>query len=284
MRPSTEGITTSPEERNAVRVHYRPFSHRQFNPRNRSNRSINRHVSVTVQVIAEDGDISDEGRLLYSLSTDDHHAPINTTFSISRSSGYIHLLRLLTFHLPIFSIPSNGQPLDRDAPLGRARWRLWVAATDGLHTARAQVHVNVKDINDNAPFFPHNVIEASVLENADAGTEVAHVTATDLDDPEEGANAAVTYSVDKNVIDEQSGRPIFSIDSATGTPAGSVGRGKQMAVMTIGLKVVCVIAARPRLIAQPNDPHSLCTLANTAGQTQFTLEENHGMQLSKVKT
>ncbi|XP_045111838.1 putative neural-cadherin 2 isoform X1 [Portunus trituberculatus] len=161
-----------------------------------------RHLPKAIlQVIAEDGDISDEGRLLYSLSTDDHHAPINTTFSISRSSGYIHLLR----------------PLDRDAPLGRARWRLWVAATDGLHTARAQVHVNVKDINDNAPFFPHNVIEASVLENADAGTEVAHVTATDLDDPEEGANAAVTYSVDKNVIDEQSGRPIFSIDSATGT-------------------------------------------------------------------
>lgn len=44
-----------------------------------------------------------------------------------------------------------------------------MAATDGLHTARAQVHVNVKDINDNAPFFPHNVIEASVLENANAG-------------------------------------------------------------------------------------------------------------------
>lgn len=43
------------------------------------------------------------------------------------------------------------------------------------------------------------------------------MTATDLDDPEEGANAAVTYSVDKNVIDEQSGRPIFSIDGITGT-------------------------------------------------------------------
>lgn len=66
--------------------------------------------------------------------------------------------------------------------------------------------------------------------------------------------------------------------------AGSVGRGKQMAVMTIGLKVVCVIAARPRLIARPNDPHALCTLANTTGQAQFTLEENHGMQVPKVKT
>lgn len=44
-----------------------------------------------------------------------------------------------------------------------------MGATDGLHSARAQVHVNVKDINDNAPFFPHDVIEASVLENSDAG-------------------------------------------------------------------------------------------------------------------
>lgn len=61
------------------------------------------------------------------------------------------------------------QALDRDAPRGRARWKLVVWVTDGEHTARAEVHVNVKDINDNAPFFPNITINATVPENAEAG-------------------------------------------------------------------------------------------------------------------
>ncbi|XP_069191341.1 LOW QUALITY PROTEIN: putative neural-cadherin 2 [Procambarus clarkii] len=162
-----------------------------------------RHLPKAIlQVIAEDGDESDEGRLVYTLAGDDHlDDASNVTFSISPSTGHIHLLR----------------PLDRDAPAGRARWRLWVTASDGVHDAHAQVHVNVKDINDNAPFFPRDVIDASVLENSAEGTEVARVEATDHDDPLEGANAAITYSVDKNVIDEQTGRPIFSIDTFSGS-------------------------------------------------------------------
>ncbi|KAG7163561.1 Neural-cadherin-like 1, partial [Homarus americanus] len=111
-----------------------------------------RHLPKAIlQVVAEDADESDEGRLVYTLVGDDD-PDTNTTFSISPSTGHIHLLR----------------PLDRDAPSGRARWKLWVTATDGVHNAHAQVHVNVKDINDNAPFFPHDVIDATVLENAAA--------------------------------------------------------------------------------------------------------------------
>nr|XP_053646348.1 neural-cadherin-like [Cherax quadricarinatus] len=173
-----------------------------------------RHLPKAIlQVVAQDGDESDEGRLVYSLageddddlhpySRDDLRDPSsNATFFISPSTGHIYLLR----------------PLDRDAPWGRARWRLWVTATDGVHEAHAQVHVNVKDINDNAPFFPQDIIDASVLENSEAGTEVTRVVATDHDDPRESSNAVITYSVDKNVIDEQSGRPIFSIDAVTGS-------------------------------------------------------------------
>ncbi|KAK8730596.1 hypothetical protein OTU49_007825, partial [Cherax quadricarinatus] len=139
---------------------------------------------------------------LHPYSRDDLRDPSsNATFFISPSTGHIYLV----------------QPLDRDAPWGRARWRLWVTATDGVHEAHAQVHVNVKDINDNAPFFPQDIIDASVLENSEAGTEVTRVVATDHDDPRESSNAVITYSVDKNVIDEQSGRPIFSIDAVTGS-------------------------------------------------------------------
>ncbi|XP_063593784.1 putative neural-cadherin 2 [Penaeus indicus] len=108
------------------------------------------------------------------------------------------------------------EPLDRDAPTGRARWELQVSATDGIHEASALVHVNVKDINDNAPFFSTLVINGTVPENAKAGSEVTQVSATDYDDPLESTNAILTYAVEKNVIDELTGQPIFTIDPNTG--------------------------------------------------------------------
>ncbi|XP_069195696.1 putative neural-cadherin 2 [Procambarus clarkii] len=42
------------------------------------------------------------------------------------------------------------------------------------------------------------------------------MVATDHDDPDEGHNACLVYSLEKNVIDESSGSPIFSIDSQLG--------------------------------------------------------------------
>ena len=42
------------------------------------------------------------------------------------------------------------------------------------------------------------------------------MTAVDYDDPNEGTNAKLTYSIEKNVIDENTGMPIFEIESETG--------------------------------------------------------------------
>ncbi|XP_047482155.1 putative neural-cadherin 2 [Penaeus chinensis] len=162
-----------------------------------------RHLPKPIlQVAAVDRDASDEGRLRYMLRGDGGGGGGGggDRFSINETSGHIQLLR----------------PLDRDAPSGRARWDLRVQVTDGVHTASARVHVNVKDINDNAPFFPSQLINASVPENARAGADVTQVTATDYDDAAEGSNAVVSYSVEKNVIDDQSGQPIFAIDASSG--------------------------------------------------------------------
>lgn len=49
-----------------------------------------------------------------------------------------------------------------------------------------------------------------------AGATVMQVKATDHDDPQEGNNARLIYSLEKNVIDEGSGRPIFAVDSQLG--------------------------------------------------------------------
>lgn len=48
------------------------------------------------------------------------------------------------------------------------------------------------------------------------GETVLSMTAIDYDDPEEGGNADILYSIEKNVVEEDTGLPIFEIDSKTG--------------------------------------------------------------------
>lgn len=66
----------------------------------------------------------------------------------------------------------NVQPLDRDQPNGRPQWRFTVFAQDeggeGL-VGYADVQVNLKDVNDNAPLFPQGVYFGNVTENGTAG-------------------------------------------------------------------------------------------------------------------
>ena len=48
-----------------------------------------------------------------------------------------------------------------------------------------------------------------------SGTFVVDVTAEDYDDGHEGGNARLTYSLQKNAVDED-GRPVFSVDPQNG--------------------------------------------------------------------
>ena len=45
---------------------------------------------------------------------------------------------------------------------------------------------------------------------------MTRVTATDYDDPQEGDNAKMMFSIEKNAVDESTGRSIFTIDSELG--------------------------------------------------------------------
>lgn len=42
------------------------------------------------------------------------------------------------------------------------------------------------------------------------------MTAVDYDDPSEASNAKLIYSIEKNVIEEETGSPIFEIEPDTG--------------------------------------------------------------------
>ncbi|XP_039483303.1 neural-cadherin isoform X9 [Drosophila santomea] len=158
-----------------------------------------------LQVTATDGDKDRPQNIVYFLTGQgiDPDNPANSKFDINRTTGEIFVLK----------------PLDRDQPNGRPQWRFTVFAQDeggeGL-VGYADVQVNLKDINDNAPIFPQGVYFGNVTENGTAGMVVMTMTAVDYDDPNEGSNARLVYSIEKNVIEEETGSPIFEIEPDTG--------------------------------------------------------------------
>ncbi|XP_073827120.1 neural cadherin isoform X1 [Musca autumnalis] len=158
-----------------------------------------------LQVTATDGDKDRPQNIVYFLTGQgiDPDNPANSKFDINRTTGEIFVLK----------------PLDRDQPNGRPQWRFTVFAQDeggeGL-VGYADVQVNLKDINDNAPIFPQGVYFGNVTENGTAGMVVMTMTAVDYDDPNEGSNAKLVYSIEKNVIEEETGSPIFEIEPDTG--------------------------------------------------------------------
>lgn len=87
-------------------------------------------------------------------------------------SSFMHERIFSPFLSALFSTPTSSscQPLDRDPPSGRAHWRLRVSTTDGKHYAHTDVLVNLKDVNDNAPYFSQPILYAAISEDTPQGT------------------------------------------------------------------------------------------------------------------
>ncbi|XP_006866294.1 PREDICTED: protocadherin alpha-6-like [Chrysochloris asiatica] len=91
---------------------------------------------------------------------------------------------------------------------------LFLTATDGGKpelTGSVQLLVAVLDVNDNAPSFEQSEYEVRIFENADNGTVVIRLNASDLD---EGVNKKISYSFNSLVSPEVFAR--FSMDPNTG--------------------------------------------------------------------
>nr|XP_057909277.1 neural-cadherin isoform X1 [Doryrhamphus excisus] len=156
-----------------------------------------------MEVSATDPDQdADQTALRYSL----HGQGAGSEFTIDERTGRVFAQRRL----------------DREE---RPAWRFLVLATDeggAGHTGFADVLLEVRDVNDNAPFFPCPALEVDgcfvgqVPENSPADTLVMEMRAMDLDDPNEGTNAMLTYSIIKNVRNEIN-LNLFSINATTGT-------------------------------------------------------------------
>ncbi|XP_047672539.1 protocadherin Fat 1a isoform X2 [Tachysurus fulvidraco] len=74
------------------------------------------------------------------------------------------------------------------------------------------VNIQVKDVNDNSPFFESDPYEAVVVENLPGGTSVIQVKAMDLDS---STNGQVSYSLDP-VQDSVDIAELFAVNSETG--------------------------------------------------------------------
>ncbi|XP_068233350.1 neural-cadherin-like [Palaemon carinicauda] len=165
-------------------------------------RNLPMHV-LTVAVT--DGDFDREKNIVFSLSGQgiDVENPENSHFEIVPSTGEIFVKK----------------PLDRDFPRGRPSWGLTVFAQDEGGTGLvgySEVAVHLRDVNDNPPVFLQVVCYGNVTENGVYGQEVVTMKADDYDDPNENENARLTYSIEKNAIDENTARPLFMIEPDTG--------------------------------------------------------------------
>ncbi|XP_041929605.1 protocadherin 2 gamma 28 isoform X7 [Alosa sapidissima] len=164
----------------------------------------------------------------------------NTTLDISEAAGPGTRFRLESAHDPdvginslrTYQLASNDffaltvetksdgskfpelvleKALDRETQEG---FRLLLTAVDGGQPEKSGttlVHINILDVNDNAPVFDQPVIKVSLLENSPPGTLVTQLNATDIDS---GLNGQITYHFSKYTSDKI--LKLFSVDSKTG--------------------------------------------------------------------
>ncbi|XP_068445850.1 protocadherin alpha-2-like [Clinocottus analis] len=101
--------------------------------------------------------------------------------------------------------------LDREK---QAVIELTLIAIDGgkpPKTGTLQIQVNVLDVNDNPPLFSKSLYKVQVAENANAGTPLLSLSATDLDD---GVNGQIVYSfTERGRLNPDD---IFALNDSTG--------------------------------------------------------------------
>ena len=120
-------------------------------------------------------------------------------FDIDRSSGSLVVAR----------------ELDREV---QSEYRLEVRALDtsasnNPQSSAVSVRVDVTDVNDNAPHWPHDPVIIPIEEDTPVGSMVWNFTASDADS---GPNGEIRYSLVKQ-WPNSTRNPTFTVDPLTGT-------------------------------------------------------------------
>ena len=133
-----------------------------------------------LQVAATDADQGFNGRVRYVLMSGGDSAENDTPFTLDATSGILR----------------TSKPLDREST---AKYELMVQAVDrGTPelSGAATVTVVIDDVNDSPPSFDIAItsdrVRLFIAENSPVGSKVGDIVAND---PDEGANAVVQYSI-----------------------------------------------------------------------------------------
>uniref|UniRef100_A0A8C3A9J7 Protocadherin-16 n=1 Tax=Cyclopterus lumpus TaxID=8103 RepID=A0A8C3A9J7_CYCLU len=143
--------------------------------------------SCFLQVVATDADGPEFGSLLYSLSDGFDMQDQHPFFKIHPRTGELCV----------------SQDIDRDS--GPTVHDILIKG--GL-SAQTYVHIEVEDLNDNAPVFNPDEYAVSVSSHAQPGTEILNVIATDRDS---GGFGRVSYDVLPGHMSD-----LFTLDKQTG--------------------------------------------------------------------
>lgn len=103
------------------------------------------------------------------------------------------------------------ESLDREA---RAEYVTEIIAEDGGSPPRfgnATLRIIISDVNDNCPKFRESQVKVTLYGNATKGMQLARLQAYD---PDEGANALITYTFSERVSQES--KNLFHLDTMTG--------------------------------------------------------------------
>ncbi|XP_066416548.1 protocadherin alpha-6-like [Molothrus aeneus] len=144
---------------------------------------------------ASDADIGANAQLTYTLSPSEHFSLDLQKMEEDGESLFLVLRKSLDRE----TIPVH---------------RLVLTATDGGRpslTGTMELVISVLDANDNAPQFNQSVYKVQLPENAEQGTLVIKLNATDLD---EGSNSNISYSLENQF--PQDGKGVFGIDRKSG--------------------------------------------------------------------
>ena len=126
------------------------------------------------------------------VSVTPRNGNIKNLFRINKTSGEI--LVKSNDGLRLDNIPTNKIVLN-------------VEVSDGIQNDFTTVEIAVKDVNDRSPTFERSEYTAIIPEDTPTGVVIEQVQATDAD---YGANAEITYRIDKGAYDD------FAIDPASG--------------------------------------------------------------------
>ncbi|XP_073668235.1 protocadherin gamma-A4-like isoform X7 [Paramisgurnus dabryanus] len=181
---------------------------------------------ITVEIIDvnDNSPVFEKKHIRFEIS---ESAAIGSSFALERAyDPDVELNSLQNYILTrndYFVLKQNSNPdgsryveMVLDKALDRERQpflSLKLMAVDGGNPQRSgsvNIDVTVLDANDNAPVFNQTVYKASVMENAQKGTLLITVNATDADS---GTNGQILYSFSD--IKEQF-KDMFNIDGVTG--------------------------------------------------------------------